>query len=157
MVDSGQGVGSASLRCEEKTRLIGFAERIAAGWAVALQVGQNAVEWVAVKGGARTPVGGSSAEAVIHQLEHDAGIAFALGAPGVMDLLFVVTHRKSGYSVNISNHTKVGDSSERHIVRPDSVGDVKQLLAAAKKYARRVPTATAVLLTGEPLFPGGQS
>jgi hypothetical protein len=138
-------------RAEEKSKMIGFAERLASAWAMTLEVGQDAVEWVAVKGGARTPVAGSTAEAGVHHLEQDAGIAFVLGAPGVMDLLFVVTPRKSGYSVSLSNHARAADLSERHIVRPDYIGDVKHLLAAAKRYARRVPgSAPAGSATREP-------
>jgi len=121
---------------EEQGKLIGLAERIAHAWAEQLEVGKNAVEWVALKGGSRTPIA-AGARAVVHQLDNHAGIAFVLGSPGVMDLLFVVTRKSAAYSVNISNNARPWDQSERHEVRPDYLGDMKHLLAAAKKYVRR--------------------
>jgi hypothetical protein len=124
-------------REREQGQLIEFAEQIARGWAEQLKVGASGVEWVAVKGGARTPISASGARAVILHLEHDAGIAFVLGSPGVMDLLFVVTRKSKAYSVNISNNAKPWDRSERHDVRPEYAGDMKELLVAARKYVRK--------------------
>jgi hypothetical protein len=124
---------------ETQARLMAFAERIAQGWADELGVGKDAVEWVAIQGGCRTPVLNARAEDVIHLLEKDTGIAFILGSPGMMDLLFVVTVRGAAYSVNVSNNAKPWDRSERRAVRPDRVGDVKHLLAVVRRYVKRLP------------------
>ena len=138
MKDLGQAAASSVTRREEQDRLIGFAEQIARKWAATLAISLDAVEWVAVKGGGRTPITGALSGTVIHQLENDAGIAFVLGTPGVMDLLFVVSRRRNGYSVCISNNTRPADRSERIVVRPDYVGDMIYLMAAAKRYVRKV-------------------
>lgn len=132
---------SATRPQEPQARLIEFAEQIAHGWAEQLGVGRDAVQWVAVKGGRRTPISTPGAQPLIHQLEKDAGIAFVLGSPGVMDLLFVVTRKSASCSVNISNNARPWDQSERYAVRPDYVGDLKRFLAAANRYARRSPVA----------------
>jgi hypothetical protein len=113
-----------------------FALRIAHAWADQLGVSQDAVEWVAVKGACRTPV--SNPGAAIHRLENGLGIAFVLGGAGRMDLLFVVTQKRVGYSVSLSHLAMPGDPCERYDVRPDYVGDLKHLVAAAKKYVRKV-------------------
>ncbi len=138
MDDRGQtGARTSTRHDEEQSKLIGFAERIALGWAEQLEVSKTAVEWVSVKGGVRTPVAGFGARPVVHPLENDAGIAFVLGSPGVMDLLFVITRKSAAYSVSISNNARPWDQSERHLVRPDYVGDMKHFLTAAKKYVRK--------------------
>jgi hypothetical protein len=133
----GQAVqATAARRAEELSELIGFAERIAGGWADQLKVARDAVTWVAIKGGCRTPISTAGAQAAVYQLENEPGVAFALGTPGVMDLLFVVTRRGAAYSVNISNSARQWDRSECHLVRPTISQDLKRLLASAARYAQ---------------------
>jgi len=126
----------AARRDEEKGRLIGLAGRIAHGWADKLGVARDTVEWVAVRGAARTPLSAGVADS-IHWLDGDAGIAFVLAAPGVMDLLFVVRGRGVAYWVNLSNNARPWDPGERLGLRADCQGDVKRLLDAAARYVRR--------------------
>lgn len=153
MDDLGPAAGSkVAGREEEWGKLLQFAERIAQAWAEQLEVGPNVVEWVSVKGGCRTPLSATEAKTVVLRLEHEAGIAFVLGCPGMIDVLFVVTHKRTAYSVNISNSSRPWDRSERHEVRPDRVGDLKRLLTAAKKYVRK----SLVALPGS-LSPGDTS
>jgi hypothetical protein len=95
------------------------------------------VEWVAVRGTERAPVTASN---LIHWLDGSAGIAFVLTAPGVMDLLFVVRARGPDYRVSISDHARPWDPGDRLGVRPDRLGDMRQLLDAAAKYVRRAAT-----------------
>ncbi len=131
------GVNSGARQGEEQGKLIEFAQRIAQGWADQLNLGTNGVEWVAVRGGRRTPLGSTTASAVVLPLERGNGVAFILGSPGMIDLLFVITCRSTGYSVNISNNAKPWNQSERHDVRHDYAGDMKDLLVAARRYVRR--------------------
>jgi hypothetical protein len=136
MDDPGQAAARlAARRDEERGRLAGLAGRIARGWADRLGVGEGAVEWVAVRGGARAPLSAGPGAAV-HWLDGGAGVAFVLAAPGVADLLFVVRGRGEGYSVNISNSARPWDPGRRLGLRPDRPGDLKRLLEAAARYAR---------------------
>ena len=136
MDDPGQAAARlAARRDEERGRLAGLAGRIARGWANRLGVGEGAVEWVAVRGGARAPLSAGPGAAVLW-LDGGAGVAFVLAAPGVADLLFVVRGGGEGYSVNISNSARPWDPGRRLGLRPDRPGDLKRLLEAAARYAR---------------------
>ena len=136
MDETGRPASEVTCRDQEQKDLLAFAERVADGWAEQLGVGKGAIEWVAVKGGRRTPLPDAGAEAAVHRLEGGRGIAFVLGSPGVMDLLFVVTPRRVAFSVSISSPAWPGDRGERLDVRHGYVGDVKGLLASAERYAR---------------------
>jgi hypothetical protein len=127
----------AAQRAAELDKLIRFATQIAQGWAESLAVGDKKVEWVAIQGRSRTPISGAAAAAVVHPLEHDAGIAFVLGSTGLMDLLFVVTARGGTYSVNISNHARPWEQSEHLRAHPDHAGDRQRVLRVAARYARQ--------------------
>jgi hypothetical protein len=116
-------------------KLIDLAERVALGWRDRLGVEGDAGEWVGVKGGGRTPISAGAAAAV-HWLEKGAGVAFVLGGPNVVDLLFVVRSTDAAYSVNISNHAKPLDRGERHLLRAD-FKDLNRLMMAAARYARK--------------------
>ena len=135
MADRGQEAARGVIcQAEEENKLLGFAERIANGWAEQLKVASSGVAWVALKGGQRTPISVAGTGIVAQQLENGTGLAFVLGSPGVMDLLFVVRRQKAAYSVNISNNARPWDQAENHKVRHGYVGDLKRLLAAAGKY-----------------------
>jgi hypothetical protein len=129
----------AARRIAELHKLVGFATQIAQGWAQSLQVGDENVVWVAMKGHSRTPISGAAVEA-IHQLENGVGIAFVLGCTGVVDLLFVVMGRGETYSVNISNHARPWERSEHLRVHLEHAGDRNRLFAVATRYARRGAT-----------------
>ncbi len=131
-----EAMRSVNSQSEEQGKLIGFAERIAHGWAEQLKVASSAVAWVALKGGQRTPISAAGTGIVAQQLENGTGIAFVLGSPGVMDLLFVVRRKQATYSVNVSNNARPWDRAENHEVRHGYVGDLKRLLAAVSKYVR---------------------
>ncbi len=130
------GVDSGARQGNEQGKLTEFARQIALEWAGQLNLGTNGVEWVAIKGGHRTPLSSTAAGAFVLPLERGNGVAFILGSPGMIDLLFVVTCKSTGYSVNISNNAKPWDRSERHDVRHDYAGDMKDLLVAARRYVR---------------------
>jgi hypothetical protein len=132
-----EAAGQCSRRDEEKDRLVSLARRIADGWADKLGLGKGAVEWVAVRGAARAS---ATAEGLLHWLDGGAGIAFVLAAPGVMDLLFVVRARGRAYWVTISDHARPWTPGDRLGVRPDRLGDMRQLLDAAARYVRRAAT-----------------
>ena len=123
---------------DQYSQMLAFALRVAHAWADQLRVSPDAVEWVAIRGRCRTPVSKTTGSSFIQRLENGLGIAFVLGSAGVMDLLFVVTRKRVGYSVSMSHHALPGDRCERHDVRPDFVGDLKHLLASAKKYVHKV-------------------
>jgi hypothetical protein len=142
MDEAGQPAIEVTRDDQEQRNLLAFAERVADGWAEQLAVGKGAVEWVAVRGGRRTPLPDAGADAAVHRLEGGRGIAFVLGSPGVMDLLFVVTPKKVAFSVNISNNARPADRGERHDVRHGYVGDVKGLLVSAERYARTTTPET---------------
>lgn len=121
---------------QQKGGLVELAGRIAQGWADKLGVSRDAVEWVTVGGTARAPLppGG---EAPVHCLDGGAGVAFILAAPGVIDLLFVVRARGAAYWVSISNNARPWDAGERHGLRPGYVTDMRLLMEAVARYARR--------------------
>src|SRR4051812_44646442 len=87
----------------------GLAGGIARGWADKWGGGKDALEWVAARGPARAPI---SAEAPLHWLDGDAGVAFGLAAPGVTDLLFVVRGRGGAYQVSLSNNARPWEPGE---------------------------------------------
>src|SRR5262245_33443847 len=120
MSDPEQAAQSGAIREDDPHgQMIAFALRVAHAWPDQLGVSRDTVEWVAVKGGCRTPISNTGGSAVIHRLENGLGIAFVLGGAGVMDLLFVVRRKRLGYSVSLSHLAMPGDPCERHDVRPD--------------------------------------
>lgn len=121
---------------QQKGGLVDLAGRIAHGWADRLGVGRSSVEWVAVGGTARGPLA-PDAEAPVRFLEGGAGVAFVLGAPGLIDVLFVVRSRGASYWVNISSNARPWDPGERHGLRPGYLIDMRVLMDAVTRYARR--------------------
>jgi hypothetical protein len=126
----------AALREAELNKLIAFATEIAQGWSASLKDGDERVVWIAIKGQSPMPASSGAADAIIHQLEHDAGIAFVLRIAEMRELLFVVAGRGDTYSVNISNYARPWERSEHLRVHLDHQGDRKRVLTVATRYAR---------------------